>query len=394
MNKIKRRRLFSLCLLALILFCGGCNQAADKDQVAEDSPGGIPAKVIEDIPAADSVLLFDANNIYYFSESVAMASDDAQDMTLYRQNLETKAKTELAQMAGVKSSANVCHLAGDKLYYTCNTLEASVLWKIDINGGAQRTLKEWRDNTIFARVYGLNDKIVLFCQKATAGRATYTVEIIDPKSQESDSIMAMARDSSGGEELLGLDTDQESIYGYVIAQDTAGQIHKIVQYNAKGEETAAFILPSEEIDAFLTPENTPNEDTDAIFSLEKAGDFFILRTLNGRIKIYQQEANSLTAVTTPSEFYQTYPGGWQLIAAQPDIYFVHTYKAQDNLYRFDTKTGDFFVATLPFTTETINSCYGNGEGDLLIKKLNLENPEIQDLTLIKSAAIEFAKINP
>ena len=49
---------------------------------------------------------------------------------------------------------------------------------------------------------------------------------------------------------------------------------------------------------------------------------------------------------------------------------------------------------MPFTTETINSCYGNGEGDLLIKKLNLENPEIQDLTLIKSAAIEFAKINP
>lgn len=54
MNKIKRRRLFCLCLLSLILFCGGCNQAADKDQVAEDSPGEIPAKAIDGIPAVDS----------------------------------------------------------------------------------------------------------------------------------------------------------------------------------------------------------------------------------------------------------------------------------------------------------------------------------------------------
>ena len=173
--KILRVAFVFFLLTVLLLSCGTKNDNIESTNIdidssnwnidIEDTHISIKKEDFEllNIQLDGDISFFYRENIFYSVDDPSSENPEQPFQTLFAYNLNEQKTSEVFHYKVSQYRSDSVAIHGDKLYITCDTsYNTHALYEVNMKTLESKLIKEWGDNTIFANIYTMNDKLILF----------------------------------------------------------------------------------------------------------------------------------------------------------------------------------------------------------------------------------------
>lgn len=300
--------------ITLLMF-GGCSNKTKNNHESQNSAGNeIEARIIKsnninitngtkilvDTNELCDIIYFDSDQVVYMSTESYDEKLDTTNESFYHYDIKKKEITFITKVENFKMSFNNLVSLNKCVYYPFSAFKDNKQREyIMIISLEDLTMNIVQSNVIDSMVTRLdmtNDQIFRYYQSDVSDNETdFYIDKVNLSGADKTIIQAKYKEK-GGEILVSSCAYENSIFTFSTKLDI-GEKYIISEFNLEGSLLHEYQV---DLNEFLKLKEV--DDTDAIFRIFKVGDYFVLSTINNRVKILKLDEDELKTVQTPNSF--------------------------------------------------------------------------------------------
>lgn len=281
-------------------------------------------------------MYFDSSYIVY-SLSDEQTDTGAQISQLYVYSLETATDRYVTDIVFPHTYLSVSLIYNNCLYVTGSIQgESNGIHQIDLTTLELRTIMQIDKDAGFVSVYQVKNSVILFYVSLSSETSmAYQIYSIDLTTLNY-SVILKEYINGEGTCVSCICVDEQYIYSYEITIHNDSPEYQIVMYTVDG--VVAHRYPMDLAD-FITVQNKTSNDS--VNTMCKKGDYLILNTINGRIKIFKLGEKSMEGIKIPHNLYKNIPSDYHLYDSIGKDYnsFIISNSHLPQIYLFNADTG-------------------------------------------------------
>ena len=324
------------------------------------------------IPTKAEIVFFNNQKLYYYTDVFETKTPENANKTLNEYDFNSKTSKPLFSVADITTYSASFALNQGNIYlpFSTNNVD-SILVKANMKKGSTEIIKKWKTFPPLAYVYILDNNLILFGPNEDGKTTNYYINKIDLTTNKEEKLIEKKRKffkgSFKGEMMPCMDVDDKYIYTFSIKPNGKVMKYEISQYDVNGKLVHSYPF---DLKVYFGTETLEDPD-DGISDLYKEKDYFILKTLGGRVFIFKVINNKLQPIKLPAKLYTGNPAGFHFLEyydGNSDFaYFTNPFIENNIVTVFDYSTEK--LTTLEFPKND-RACFytRNASGDLILKK--------------------------
>jgi hypothetical protein len=368
-----------LLFISIILLLAGCKVKSDHKDIKEYE-NKISIDISEKIDnisiSSGEELLLDneyCNIIYFDAKQLIFTKDgdinqelDTAEALFYYYDIKSGKTVYLTKIENVYSSTQDIAILENRIYYPLSINENDVLieyiLEISLDDFECRLVKSRETDSSVTRLEATDNEVFRYYQREISNDETdFYIDNIGSLDKIENVIYTKYRDKAGNI-LVSTCVYKDRIFTYSIIYNEKKE-YVIGEYSLEGELLNQYNI---DLTEFLKIKEV--NDTDVVYRIFREGNYFILNTLNNRIKIYKiiEGQGQLIDVETPPEFEELL--GARVIENYGNnsnyVYFMDS-TGGNIIYIFDIKKGKINKFNISGNDIQSNNILRDTEGNII-----------------------------
>lgn len=246
-----------------------------------------------------NIIYFDSKNLVYTKDGNINQKLDSINQLFFYYNITTQETTFLIEIENFSFSTQDIALLYNHLYYPLTINNGQIIDCILEISFEDLSTSLHKNNGTYHNVArletGKNDIYKYYQIDSSADETDFYIDKLNLKGPADNIIYAKYKNNSG-EILVSSCIYKNKIYTFsTVLNKEPG--YCIKEYTLDGQITMEYYI---NLDSFLKLKEV--EDYDVVYRIFRVNNYFIINTLNKRVKIYKIISNKLDEIKTPTSF--------------------------------------------------------------------------------------------